>query len=128
MSTEEKKFQKLLTVLKEVVTKIYNNELIGMCVVDTFEKEGYENIEMTVEDLEEPDNSNILSVTTKNINNNKNINNKWNSNDTQIFYKLLLKIFKKNIIDINILYKEFKQQIITTPSTLINCTNNQLII
>eukprot|EP01084_Bolivina_argentea_P206664 352773_1 len=100
----EKVTVSLLNAVKISSTKIFNN-IIGHYIHQTLIDEEYEYIDDILYDLDCYQ-SNIISISSHHIINNKLNKHKWNDNDKEILYKLLLKIFKNNISDIDILVNE----------------------
>ncbi len=103
---------------EKLTVSVFNN-IIGHYIYQTLIDEEYEYIEDILYDLDCYQ-SNIISIASHNIKNNKLNKHKWTDNDKEILYKLLSKIFKNNISDIDILVNE-------CTLSLAKCNHKQLI-
>eukprot|EP01083_Nonionella_stella_P021966 60757_1 len=116
-------YDTLLKVIQTCCSQIFNYA-IGQHIYDVLIDEEYQYVDDIVYDLDCYQ-SNIISLSTQHITNNKLIKYEWNDNDREILYSLLLKIFKHNVTTLDSLLDEF----VYKPHTLSlsTCTKDALI-
>eukprot|EP01084_Bolivina_argentea_P015959 29898_1 len=91
----------LIDFAKQVVQKIYESDEITSIVCDAIKKQNYEDTDDLLDDIEDRNNSILMYMISKAIENTQSIVYKWNNEDSNNLCEILTKIYRDDVTDVN---------------------------